>query len=174
MRRDTTSVAAETSNLQKVREFMSRLVKASSLPERDGNKVVLAVDEAIANIVKHAYSQKGSGEVELEVRFDAEKFEVLIRDDGQAFDPNAIKSPDMAEHVRMGRKTGLGIFLMRQIMDEVKYSFKDGEKNRLHLVKFIKPAAGGVRPDGRDRYRVSRDFRHCRSLSECLSAIRWP
>ena len=140
--REAIAVTAETGNLQKVREFMARQVKASALPERDGNKVVLAVDEAIANIVKHAYSQNETGRVEIEVGFDPDKFEVTIRDDGQAFDPGAIKAPDMAEHVRMGRKTGLGIFLMRQIMDEVKYSFKEGEKNKLHLIKYIRPAAG--------------------------------
>ena len=49
-----------------------------------------------------------------------------------------IPDPDMKEHVQRGHKKGLGIFLMRQIMDEVRYKFKDGVKNELTLVKFIR------------------------------------
>ena len=56
---------------------------------------------------------------------------------GEGFDPDRIKEPNMAEHVRAGRKSGLGIFLMRQIMDEVTYRFREGVPNRLRLVKYL-------------------------------------
>jgi serine/threonine-protein kinase RsbW len=62
----------------------------------------------------------------------------MIRDTGRVFNPESIPNPDMKEHVQRGHKKGLGIFLMRQIMDEVRYKFRDGVKNELTLVKFIR------------------------------------
>jgi serine/threonine-protein kinase RsbW len=138
---DSIVVQAQTANLQAVREFMSRQAKASALPDREKNKVVLAVDEAVANIVKHAYQMSGSGEVIIRVQADEEKFEVFVYDSGIRFDPAAVKNPDMSEHVRLGKKTGLGIFLMRQIMDEVIYNFREGARNELHLIKYVSPPA---------------------------------
>lgn len=140
---DSIVVAARTDQLQQVREFMMRKVRESALPDREKNKVVLAVDEAVANIIKHAYGGAGEGKVQVDVRADARRFEILIFDTGQCFDPSAIKNPDMQEHVRLGKKTGLGIFLMRQIMDEVSYNFAEGRQNQLHLVKFIPPPDEG-------------------------------
>jgi len=62
------------------------------------------------------------------------------RADGEfhLFNPESIPNPDMKDHVQRGHKKGLGIFLMRQIMDEVRYKFRDGVKNELTLVKFIR------------------------------------
>ena len=137
---DSIVVEAQTENLHKVREFMSRNVQASALSELDRNKVVLAVDEAVANIMRHAYSGAGSGEVQIAVSANEEKFEITILDSGSMFDPNDVKEPDMMEHVRLGKKSGLGIFLMRQIMDEVTYNFREGSRNRLHLVKYVRPS----------------------------------
>ncbi len=135
---DSIEIAADTSNLRNVREFMSRLVGKSGLDERDRNKVILAVDEAVANIVKHAYGEREEGWVRIDVHAGEEKFEIVIRDSGSTFNPDSISEPDMKEHIRLGKKTGLGIFLMRQIMDEVNYAFLEGRKNRLHLVKYLR------------------------------------
>jgi len=129
-----------TENLSQVREFMSEQVRLSPLSDRDQNKVVLAVDEAVANIIKHAYQQESTGSIVIEVTFDAERFEISVLDSGNQFDPNDIKDVDIMKHVKEGRKTGLGIFIMRQIMDEVQYNFREGERNELHMVKYVQPA----------------------------------
>ncbi|MHC5038442.1 MAG: ATP-binding protein [Planctomycetota bacterium] len=134
---DRIEVKALTENLKFVREFMSRMVGASALAEMDRNKVVLAVDEAVANIVRHAYGGSGKGIIQIQARADARKLEIHIFDSGSKFDPNSVKDPDMMEHIRLGKKTGLGIFLMRQIMDEVSYSFREGKNNELYLAKYI-------------------------------------
>jgi serine/threonine-protein kinase RsbW len=136
-------VESKTENLSKVREFMSDQVSQSGLQPADRNKVVLAVDEAVSNIIKHAYQEKIEGEIKLEVEFDDEKFRVTILDRGLEFDPGAVTDVDIMEHVKQGRKTGLGIFLMRQIMDEVKYTFREGSDNELFMVKYISPPPEG-------------------------------
>ncbi|MHC4779966.1 MAG: ATP-binding protein [Planctomycetota bacterium] len=137
--KDSIEIGARTENLQRVREFMSRQVELSPLPAMDRNKVVLAVDEAVANIVRHAYESAAEGVILVSTRSDDKRFEVAIFDSGSQFDPNKITDPDMQEHVRLGKKTGLGIFLMRQIMDEVEYSFREGRQNELRLVKYATP-----------------------------------
>lgn len=139
-------VPARTENLHRVREFMTRQVKASALADAEKNKVVLAVDEAVANIIRHAYKAVGTGDVQIEVRSSDTRFEISIFDTGSKFDPGTVQDPDMKEHIRLGKKTGLGIFLMRQIMDEVTYTFEEGRRNELHLVKFVVPPAGGENP----------------------------
>lgn len=136
--KDRLVVANDTKHLLLVREFMTRMIKQSRLPAGAENKITLAVDEAVTNIIEHGFDQGVEGQIEIEVETDPEKFLVVIRDNGRVFNPEAIPSPDMKEHVKLGRKKGLGLFLMRQIMDEVKYRFKDGLKNELTLVKYTR------------------------------------
>ncbi len=131
-------ISNETSQLLLVRDFMSRVIRQSRLPREDENRVVLAVDEAISNIIEHGYDPGARGTIEIEIESDAQQFKVVIRDMGRVFNPECLPNPDVVEHVRRGQKRGLGVYLMRQIMDEVRYKFKDGVKNELTLVKYIR------------------------------------
>jgi len=140
--RDTLRITSETEHLATVREFFQRCLGRARLPQPDVNKVVLAIDEATANIIKHAYDGQPGREILFEFECDGERLAVTVTDHGKGFDPGRIKDPDMAAHVRAGRKSGLGIFLMRQVMDEVNYTFREGVPNRLRLVKYLTPKAG--------------------------------
>lgn len=137
------TITSETEHLARVREFLQDCAKRAGLAPGDIGKVVLAVDEATANIIRHAYGGQPGGEIHFAVKADGQRLEVVITDHGQGFDPDRIRDPDMAAHVRAGRKSGLGIFLMRQIMDEVTYTFREGVPNRLRLVKYLAPTAEG-------------------------------
>jgi anti-sigma regulatory factor (Ser/Thr protein kinase) len=92
----------------------------------------------VTNIIEHGYNKGEKGTIELEAVWDGPKFQVVIRDSARVFNPQSIPAPDMAEHVKAGRKKGLGLFLMRQIMDEVRYRYKDGVQNELTLVKYVR------------------------------------
>lgn len=138
-------VAAHTRNLAVVREFLHAAIKRSHLPSTDVNKVVLAVDEAVANTIQHGYEGRDPGTVEVLIDADAERFSVRVRDSGISYD-TAKGSADKAEldlqkHIASGNKRGLGLFIMRKVMDEVSYSSREGEQNELTLVKYIKPKA---------------------------------
>ena len=135
---DRIVITNDTKFLGFVREFMSRMIRQSSLSREDENKIILAVDEAVTNIIEHGYDEGADGSIELEVEAAESHFQIVIRDTGRIFNPESIPDPDVKEHVQRGHKKGLGIFLMRQIMDEVRYKFKDGVKNELTLVKFIR------------------------------------
>jgi serine/threonine-protein kinase RsbW len=141
--KDRLVVTNDTKHLILVRDFVSRLIRQSKLTAADENKIILAVDEAVANIIEHAYENQREGTIDVECSADPVKFMVTIRDSGQQFSPEAIETPDMGAHVKSKKKKGLGIYLMRLIMDEVRYTFREGIQNELVLVKYIggKPKA---------------------------------
>lgn len=139
-------ITNDTKNLMKVREFMSRMIRSSALPPNEENKVILAVDEAVSNIVEHGYEAKIEGYIDITVEITDEQFMIRIVDTGKNFDPERIRDPNILEHVRAGKRKGLGIFLMRQIMDEVRYVFKEGVHNELVLIKYVRPPLPGGAP----------------------------
>lgn len=131
----------KTKYLATVREAVCEVVKESAFPDKDMHRIILAVDEAVANIMEHAYeNHEPESELTINMALDADatKFEVIIRDSGKEFDPSDIETPNMEQHVAAGKRNGLGIFLMRQIMDEVKYTFVHGTKNELRMVKYVR------------------------------------
>jgi len=140
---DRLEVSAHTRNLALVREFLHAAIKRSALPPADINKVVLAVDEAVANTIQHGYEGRDPGSVEILIDADADKFAVRVRDSGVSFDTakgsEAKAELDLQKHIASGNKRGLGLFIMRKVMDEVSYSSREGERNELLLVKYIKP-----------------------------------
>jgi anti-sigma regulatory factor (Ser/Thr protein kinase) len=136
--KDRLTVSNDTRHLLAVRDFISRMARHGGLSPEEVHKIVLAIDEAVTNIIEHGYNKGEQGTIELEADWEKDKFQVVIRDSARVFNPEAIPSPDMEEHVKAGRKKGLGLFLMRQIMDEVRYRYKDGVQNELTLVKYAR------------------------------------
>lgn len=139
---DRLKVEALTRNLAVVREFLHATIKRSLLPTSDSNKVVLAVDEAVANTIQHGYEGMDPGSVEVIIEADDKCFRVRVRDNGVSYD-SASGSTEKAEidlqaHIASGNKRGLGLFIMRKVMDEVHYTSREGEVNELTLVKYFK------------------------------------
>lgn len=140
---DTIRITNETANLVVVREFVTRMVDQSDVLKSDKNKIILAVDEAVSNIIEHAYEEGRTGSIEVQVKSSSESFEIYIRDSGKHFNPDDVSPIDIEEHVKAGRRHGLGIFIMRQIMDEVEYRYKEGLENELRLVKYLQGSNAG-------------------------------
>ena len=135
--KDELVVTSDTKYLMMVRDFVGQLVRKSRLSSGEENKIILAVDEAVTNIIEHGYGNDPAGRIEIGVEADESRFRIVIRDSGKAFDPDSVASPEMRKHVAAGKKRGLGIFLMRQIMNEVRYQYQGGIRNELTLVKYI-------------------------------------
>ena len=136
---DRIVISNETKNLVVVREFITRMVGLSPLRPEDVNRVILAVDEAVTNIIEHAYRETRSGTVEVDVTSDQDRITILIRDSGKKFDPDEIDTDfDVEARAREGKRNGLGLLIIRQIMDEVVYRFKECVQNELRLVKYIR------------------------------------
>lgn len=143
---DRIEVEAHTRNLAVVREFLHGAIKRSVLPKRDVNKLVLAVDEAVANTIEHGYGGH-TGNVEIVIDADDARFLIRVRDTGAGYDV-AEKSResatlDLAEHIAAGNRKGLGLFILGRVMDEVHYTSKSGEANELTLIKYIRTGEAG-------------------------------
>ena len=94
----------------------------------------LAIEEAVVNLMDYAYPPGTKGEVDIEVKADADKLMFTISDNGVAFDPTAKAEVDTTLSAEERQIGGLGIHLVRHIMDNVEYERKDG-RNILRLSK---------------------------------------
>jgi serine/threonine-protein kinase RsbW len=140
------TIPSTTEHLKEVREFVSRAAAEVGFLEEDVNNIVLAVDEACTNVIRHAYHYAPDKEITIEVLPQRTMLVVRVLDEGQPFDPSAIRSPDLEEHLRQYRKGGLGMHMMKTFMDKVEYQFNPGKKNEVRLTKYLtQPPTRAVR-----------------------------
>ncbi len=95
----------------------------------------LALEEAVSNVIMYAYPKGSDGLVELEAIIRKDSMEFILSDNGTPFDPTAAPEADITLDVEDRPIGGLGIFLVRNIMDEVKYNRSDDGKNILSMTK---------------------------------------
>jgi len=130
----TLSIPSSTSHLAEVRSFVEAYARGAELPDEMIESFKIAVDEACTNIIKHAYQGDESYKIDLAVIIDDERFTVRIRDEGKAFKLQGYTRPDIF-HLAKGRRAGgLGVHIMRQLMDYVEYH-TSGNVNEVTLVK---------------------------------------
>lgn len=124
-----------------VRATVDGLVAAYGLSNEDKVGVTLAIDEAMANVIRHAYKNRHDQTIEFECRVDGEQMEFTLLDQGEPPDPARICAGPMDDIALCGR----GTHLIRAVMDEVIYEQVPGG-NQLKLVKRLnasKTVAGG-------------------------------
>jgi len=134
-----------------VRAAVERATEVLHFQEADSRAIVRSVDEALANVMRHAYKGEKGRTIEVTCRRlhgerredNREGIEIVMLDSGAPLDPTKLKSRSL-EDVRPG---GLGLHFMRQGMDKVEFSRKKG-KNQLRLVKYLATAAPAVSPEG--------------------------
>lgn len=138
-RHDTVNirVPATTEHLTEIRDFVRAAVVDLGFTEFEVNGIVLAVDEACANLILHAYGDDPSKTIAVDISSTPEKVSVAIRDTAVPFDPSAATLPDMREYLSERRHGGLGILIMTRVMDEIHYQPCCGpyKENLLTLIK---------------------------------------
>jgi len=130
-------IPSQTDNLEIIREFVARIAEKHGFDDEDVNKIELAVDEACANVIKHAYGRNEYKPIDIVIKVDGRKLTVIVVDKGKGFDPKSIKAPDMKEYLSKMRVGGLGLYLMETLMDEVDFDIKPGKRNQVKLVKYL-------------------------------------
>lgn len=128
-------VPAHIDYLADLRDFVTRIGNKYGFSDRVINAFKLAIDEAGTNVMRHAYRDTG-GEGFITIRAIVKNncLTICLIDQGKYFDPKHVKDPDLQRYVDIGKKGGLGIFIMRRLMDEIDYR-KTEEGNELRLTK---------------------------------------
>lgn len=127
-------VAASTQNLAPVREFVAEHARHHGFGEKDTEEIRLSVDEAMTNVIKHAYGYDDSKKIYISVGSENRMFWVAIQDNGHAFDISAYTAPDVPERIKNRQKGGVGVYLIKKLMDKVEYSTKN-QQNEIRMIK---------------------------------------
>lgn len=133
----TLTVPSATENLALIREFVANVGSQAGLGDDDVAKLELAVDEACANVIEHAHGQDSNKEVTVRATFDSATLRIEVVDEGEGFDPTVVPTTSVEQMVHDRRTGGLGLRVMKSLMDEVSYEIVPGERNRLRLLKRI-------------------------------------
>ena len=129
-------IPSQTGKLNMAREFVADAAKVFGFKDDDVNNIALAVDEACTNIIKHAYSYDADREIDIVVSMKKPEFEILIEDRGKHFNPNQVPVPNMKEYMSHYKRGGLGMYLMKKLMDKVEYTIHP-KKNVVRLIKYL-------------------------------------
>jgi len=127
--------AARTDRLVAICEFVTAAAVAAGLDEHAAYEVEIAVEEACTNIIKHAYGGEGCGDIECTCVIADDGLTVILVDRGRPFDPNCVPQPDLVTGLELRKLGGWGLYLMRQLMDEVCFEFSPDAGNVLRMVK---------------------------------------
>lgn len=131
-------VPSSTENLAMIRDFVSNIGVQVGFNEGEVARLALAVDEACANVIEHAYGLEATHDVTIRAVVDDDTLRFEIIDTGRGFDPGQLQPQEVEELIRQRKSGGLGLRLIRTIMDDVQYRIVPGEKNELRMVKKLK------------------------------------
>lgn len=132
------NIGCSLNNLKGIREFIRTSLRDENVPEIELSAIVLALDEMCSNLMIHAHHCNPDHMLELHIEIPNKgKFIFEIVDDGSVFNINEFSEPELDNLVHQKRKGGLGIRLVKAIMDDVEYLKRDN-KNVCRLTKLIK------------------------------------
>ena len=131
------NIGCSLDNLLGARDFIRQSLKKHVSSEVTLNEIVLAIDEMCSNLMIHAHHCDPDHMLELTIQAK-EKGNLIfeIEDDGTVFDINAFQEPTLDNLITVKRKGGLGIRLVKSIMDNIEYELRDG-KNVCRLTKRV-------------------------------------
>ncbi len=147
-------VPGETLYLNLVRKVIVDLAEKMGFPEEEVAKIEMAVDEACTNVIEHSYIEAKDIElkggyfsrreddverpIDLRVKVDSHKIELTMTDRGKGFDMKNYEVPKLDEYLASMPIGGLGVYVIKEFMDEVDYTHKPGVGNILVMTKYLK------------------------------------
>jgi anti-sigma regulatory factor (Ser/Thr protein kinase) len=128
---------ASPATLERVRSSIMELSNRLHLTSQLADDLVLAVYEACANVLEHAYGGREGGQIYLSITLDGDVVEVIIMDRGTSFDMASFKPLESKQLQDEGRDGGMGYTLIKTVMDTVEYSSQGGGINMMRMTKKI-------------------------------------
>jgi serine/threonine-protein kinase RsbW len=131
----TLRVKALLENVPLAIDCVAQWAEKVDLDKRTLYEIQLAVDEACANVADHAYRNEEPGDMEVSCYLENELLTILVRDWGRGFDPNGVVVPDVDAPLEERTLGGLGLFIVRQVMDYVQFTVDPEVGNELRMAK---------------------------------------
>lgn len=121
--------------LDEIRDFVGDIARKGGFNEKEIYAIQLATDEAASNVIEHAYEGTPDAELEISCGMQGDAITIVLRDHGKPFDPSSVRQPNLKADLSERQVGGLGIYLMRKLMDEVRYESAGKGGNLLTLIK---------------------------------------
>lgn len=122
--------------LDEIRDFVGDIARNGKFSDKDVYNIQLAADEAASNIIEHAYEGVSNGVLEISCGIKGNELTIILVDNGKSFDPSEVPLPNLKADLSERQIGGLGLYLMRKLMDEVQY--ETDPKNKRNTLKLIK------------------------------------
>lgn len=130
------TIGDEPGGVARAAAAFAGFAEAHALPDAVRRSLQIALDELLRNAVAYGSPGPAGGEVTVEVALDPDRVTATVTDNGRPFDPFGVAAPDTTLGVEERRIGGLGIHLVREMMDEVSYQ-RRGDRNVVTLVKSL-------------------------------------
>lgn len=126
---------ANFDNLDEIREIVAEAARQVGFSDKEIYAIQLAADEASSNIIEHAYAGVTGGKLEIDISTSDTTLKIIMRDHGKPFDPASVPEPNVKADLSERKIGGLGMYLMRKLMDEVSYESSPETGNILTMIK---------------------------------------
>jgi len=134
VKKEIVTIPAQMSYLTQIRDFIEQVSKKHKYSDKLSNSFKLVIDEACTNIIRHGYRDVKGGEITLKAIIRKQSLTIVVIDQGKSYDPRSANTPDLEKYVNIGKRGGLGIMMMRKLMDDVQYNITS-RGNELRLTK---------------------------------------
>ena len=129
------TIPCSKAKLESIREFVSDILKNLGISEVETHKIILAIDEVCANLIIHSNNCNPDESLQVAVEHKPEEFiTFIIKDSGLTFDITQYDEPTINEVVQSKRKGGIGLMLVKRIMDKIEFS----TENNYNICKLTK------------------------------------
>jgi len=130
------TIGADLGEVARVQAALAEFAQAHAVPAPIRRSVSVALDELLTNTISYGFAGREGGEVAIAVELGADRLSVTLTDDGKPFDPFGAAAPDTAGSVAERQMGGLGIHLVRRMMDEVSYQ-RRADRNVVVMAKLL-------------------------------------
>jgi serine/threonine-protein kinase RsbW len=121
--------------LDEIRDFVAKVAREGGFSDKVIYSLQLAADEAASNIIEHAYAGVQDAHLDVTCKVDDDHIVIIMQDTGKPFDPSSVQDPNIAADLSERQIGGLGVYLMRKIMDTVRYETHPRTGNMLIMTK---------------------------------------
>ena len=123
---ETLTLKNDARQVDQLSNFIKEQTARMELPSKLAGEIRLAVEEAVVNVMEYAYPAGTEGDVTIDVKYDGQRVKIVISDSGYAFDPTVKADADTTLSAEERPIGGLGILLVRRLMDSINYERMDG------------------------------------------------